>query len=144
MFKFIFYSYGIIFFIYELWCITNPKKMQTFSIKAEKVLRETKGKKFEDDSSEEKSVVLRAFGVMSFIFWMFLGLFTFNWALFSAKLILNLVFIAPISKLVGRESFAWLVLHWLNSVIGAAFALFVIINAYHLRIDFWPIILNWF
>jgi len=71
---------------------------------------------------------------MLLLLWSFVGLFTGQWVLFVLLLLFNFLIITPISRLT-RFSFAYLVLHWINAVIGFAFGMFIIINHYHLHID---------
>ena len=66
-----------------------------------------------------------------------------QWILFLSFLLLNILIVGPISKLV-RFSFAYTLLHWINSLIGFAFGLFVVINHFHLKIDTYKLFIQLF
>jgi len=97
--------------------------------------KKNKGKKW-DDMTEEYKDLLKTKGLASvfFMLWMFTGLLTFNWLIFLAIIIFNFTIIAPLGKLF-KYSIGYTVLHWVNSLIGFTFGLFIIINSYHLKID---------
>ena len=142
--KHIFYLIGICFVIYEMMWILTPREEAEKSKKLHDLQKQHKGKKL-DEYSKEYTDILWSRGLVSLIFsfWMFAGLLTFNWVAFLALLIFNFVIIAPISKLF-RYSFAYTALHWVNSIIGFAFGLFVIVNSYHLKIDLYQLVKAWF
>ena len=130
----IFYLSTIFIIFIELAWVLHPIDKTENAKKFFKLTAENKGKKWDDYSSEYKSELKFKIGLLYFFVWFIVGLFTFQWAGFLVVLLFNLLIIAPISKLV-KFSFAYTVLHWLNSIIGLAFAIFTIINHYHLRID---------
>lgn len=141
--KHIFYLVGFCFVIYEMMWILNPKEQAEKSKKFNELMKEHKGKEL-DEYSKEYQDILWTKGLVSliFTFWMFGGLLTFNWLAFLALLVFNFVIIAPISKLF-KYSLAYTALHWVNSIIGFAFGLYVIVNSYHLKIDLYQLVKEW-
>jgi len=133
--KHIFYFIGIAFIIHEIMWVLNPKEQTEKNKRFNEESKKNKGKKWDDFSSDYKEA-LKTKGVIAMIsiLWLFGGLLTFNWVAFVVIIAFNFIIIAPITKLL-KYSWAYTVLHWLNSVIGFSFGVFVIINSYHLKID---------
>jgi hypothetical protein len=93
-----------------------------------------KGKKWNEYPQEYKSMVGNKLWVLYTPIWLFIGLFTFQWVGYLLILVLNFFIIAPLSKFT-KNSIAYIMINWLNSLIVLVFALFVIVNHYHLNID---------
>ena len=132
--KHIFYLVAIFFIIYEIMWIINPKKFIKSIITFDKLQKENKGKKWDNQSEEYKSALIGKIPHLFLFVWMFCGLLTFNWLAFLVKIIFGMLLIAPISKLL-KFSKGYTALHWFNSVIGLFWGLFIVINSYHLKID---------
>lgn len=133
--KHLFYFMGIVFIIYELGWLLNLKDNIDKSKKLRKETKKNKGKKWDDMTDKYKNL-LKTRGLASLIFssWMFAGLLTFNWVAFMIMIMFNFVVIAPISKLT-QYNWAYSCLHWINSLLGFVFGIFVIVNSYHLKIN---------
>lgn len=133
--KIIFYLSSIVFLFKELQWIIAPSQEAEKSKRRELLVKQTKNVKFDLLTSQQKSDYITIIILFIFCFgWLFVGLFTFQWQVFLAFLLLQIIVISPISKLT-KYSFFYTALHWLNSIFGLAFILFVIINSYHLKID---------
>ena len=130
----LFYFVAIFFIWREMLWVYSPIQMTADVKKFDELSKLNKGKKWDLMTPEYKSEIKSKILLLPIVIWMFIGLFTFQWQIFLLMLILNLVIIAPLSKLT-KFSFAYTALHWANSVIGFAFGVFVIINKYHLHID---------
>lgn len=130
----LFYFIGLLFIWKELNWIYSPKEKTDDAKKFFELSKINKGRKWDAMTPEYKSEIKSKIPRMIIYFWLFIGLFTFQWDAFLFILLFNLVIIAPLSKLT-RFSGAYVALHWLNSVIGFAFGIFVIINHYHLHIS---------
>lgn len=130
----LFYFTTIFFLFKEIQWLYSPRERVADVKQFSELSKLNKGKKWDDFSPEYKSELKSKIGVVLIPLWMFVGLFTFQWSAFLIMLLFNFVIIAPISQLT-KYSFAYLILHWLNSVIGFAFGIFVILNHYHLHID---------
>jgi len=141
--KHIFYLVAIAFIIYEIIWITNPKVQIDKSKRFIEESKKNKGKKWDDYTDEYKDL-FKSKGLVSLIFtlWMVAGLLTFNWLPFLAILVFNLIIIAPISKLT-KYSTGHTVLHWLNSIVGFVFGIFVVVNSYHLKINVYEWFIQW-
>ncbi len=139
--KHIFYFIGIAFIIYEMMWIFNPQAQVEKVKEMKEEGKMNKGLNWDDYSEHYKSL-LKTQGLASLIFslWFFCGLLTFNWLAFLFKIIFNFIIIAPISRLLQYNS-AYTALHWVNSLIGFAFGVFVILNSYHLKIDLYSLFL---
>ena len=114
--KHIFYFMTIFPLLWELIGITNVQRVHNFS----KGIKALKGKKFDEYSSMQKNVSVL---MMLYILWTFIGLFSSQWLTFSVLL--------GISLIPKR----FIVLRWIDSVISFALLLFIILNAYHFKID---------
>lgn len=131
----IFFIWGEITWLYSP--IEKTKDMQNFF----KLSKLNKGKKWNEFSKEFKSELNSKLWNIIIAFWMFLGLFTFQWAGYIAIILFNFLIIGPISKLTKYTIF-YTILHWINSLIGLIFGIFVIINHFHLRIDLTKLFLS--
>lgn len=132
----IFHLFTIWFIIYELSWLLDFKNKISGSIKYRKLAKENEGKKWDDLSPEYKSILRNKFLKLPMVIWIFVGLLSFNWLLFLAYIIWNGIILSPLLKFASYGKF-YSVIHWINTVIGLLFGLFVLINAYHLRIDLW-------
>ena len=65
-----------------------------------------------------------------YILWAFIGLFSFQWIIFLYLLI------------IGFIPKKFMILRWLDAVISFCTLLFVILNAYHFKIDVYIFIVN--
>lgn len=129
------YYLSTIFFIWvELAWLVSPIKKTNDAKNFFELSKLNKGKKWDEFSKEYKSELKSKVWLIWILLWVFIGLFTFQWAGFLAMLIFNILIIAPLSKLT-RYSMVYTVIHWFNSLIGFAFGVFVIINHYHLKFD---------
>ena len=130
----IFYFSTIFIIFIECGWVLHPIDKTDDAKKFFKLSAENKDKKWDDYSDQYKSELKSKIGLLYVFVWFIIGLFTVQWVGFLAILLFNLLIIAPISKLL-KFSFAYTILHWFNSFIGLAFAIFTIINHFHLRID---------
>tara|TARA_R110000772_G_scaffold79172_2_gene169491 strand:+ start:1768 stop:2151 length:384 start_codon:yes stop_codon:yes gene_type:complete len=124
-----------------MWVLT-PNKQTEKTRKLINLGKLNEGKKWDEYSEEYKSL-LKSKGCASvfILMWMLLGLFTFNWVAFLAFLILEMVVFFPLSKSL-RETGYFALIHWINSVVGLVFGLFVLINEIHLRIDLYELVIT--
>ena len=141
LFKNTYYFIALLFAIYELGYIINLKE----SIQTSK--ERTEGlKKYKDKNewSEElkKSVNSNLFVCFFIILpFMFGGLFTFQWVLIGLYIIFELL-MSGIFK-IFKQSFLYSTFVSFNSLIGFFFAIFIIMNEYHLHIDVSQLIINY-
>ena len=134
--SFIVYSLGLVFLFYELAWLTNPVTEVEIQRRFKELKEMEKGRKWDDYSSELKSIMkTKGFFMIFALFFLLFGLFTFNWVAFASFLLFQVVF-GLVAKLF-EFNWVYLVLNWLNSLLGALFVIFVIVNHYHLRIDLW-------
>lgn len=139
----LFYFIAIFYIWHEINWIIDPVQKVKESKRFFELHKANKGLKKEDWSSEYKEEMKDKIFPVFLILWMFIGLFTFQWDVFLFMILLNLLIIAPLSKLT-KFNIIYTIIHWINSVIGVAFGLFVIINHYHLKISLYPIVKDWF
>ncbi len=128
---------------YELRWIFDPfgetKDVENFK----KLSQENKGKRWNDFSEDYKSEIKNKSFRFIILFWLFLGLLTFQWDAFLLIIIFNIFVVHPLSTLV-RYNQVYTALHWLNSIVGFAFGIFVILNNYHLHISLIQLIRQYF
>lgn len=139
----IFYLMSIVLIFIEINWILSPIEKTDQSKRFLELSKQHKGIKFDLYSDEYKSLFYnKAWGFFVY-FWVIGGLLTSQWILFLSFLLLNILIVGPISKLV-RFSFAYTLLRWINSLIGFAFGLFVVINHFHLKIDTYKLFIQLF
>jgi len=130
----LFYLFGIVVIFHELLWVYNPKERAENSRRLKEFNAEFKGKKW-DEFSEEYKIKIKGSIISLLVFgWLIVGLFSVQWAGFAAILVFNIAVIYPISQIAPFSLF-YIGLHWFNSVIGLIFAVFIIVNHYHLHID---------
>lgn len=130
----IYYLSTIIFLVAEWDWLVSPIEKTTNARKFHALSKQFKGKKWDEFSAEYKSELKSKIWLVWILIWLFIGLFTFQWAGFLAMLVLNILIVSPLSK-IFKHTFVYTILHWFNSLIGFSFAIFVIVNHYHLKID---------
>lgn len=130
------YYLSTLFFLYEelMWLVKPKQKNKEYKEFSE-LSELNKDKKWKEYSKEFKESVGNRWIGLFFLLWMFFGLFTDQWVAFLIIFIFNVVVIAGIEKLLVKFSFNYVILHWINSLIGLIFGIFVIVNHYHLKID---------
>ena len=135
----IYYLSTIIFLLIEFQWLVSPIEKTNQTRKFMALSKLNKGKKWDEFSEEYKSELKSKIWLLYVLFWMLIGLFTFQWQAFLAMIVFNFMIINPISKLV-KNTFLYTILHWINSFIGFAFGVFVIVNHYHLKLNLTEII----
>ena len=138
----LFYFVAIFFIWREMRWIYSPIEMTKEYKKYDELSKLNKGRKWDLMTPEYKSELKSKIFLMPLVIWVFVGLFTFQWDAFLLMLLLNLIIIAPLSK-ITKFSFAYTAIHWVNSIIGFAFGVFVIINHYHLHISLYSVLKEW-
>lgn len=131
----LFYLFTAIFLFKEAIWITSPyerlKEARTFHRLSEL----NKGKRWDEYTLDYKSLIKSKWPIaVSILVWLFVGLLTVQWPVFLAVIVFNFFIIAPISKLT-QFGFFYMVTHWVSSVVGFAFGIFIVLNHYHLHID---------
>lgn len=140
----IYHILTLIFILNELIWLFSAKEKAKKTEQWMKMHDKHKGKKWDDYTEEFKDLSKSRLPIVLMnMFWMLFGLITYNWVAFLIFLVFEVAIIGPLSKLT-RYSFAYTVLHWINSLIGFVFGIFVLINAYHLRIDLLELVKAYF
>ena len=135
--KVFFYLIGIFFILHELSWIFSPVKNANESRRFYHLVKSKKKLKLGEFTEEDKSLILsKTFTTLFYLLWMLIGLFSFNWLVFLAYLIVGFGIMSPLG-LLTRDTKFYPLICWVNSCIGLAVGLFVIINSYHLKIDLW-------
>jgi hypothetical protein len=137
--KHIFYLGGIFFLIYEMGWLVSPVDKAKDAYKLYQLKKQNQGLKWDNSSQEYRDAVKSKLFLFPIFLWMLLGLFTFQWPVFILFIAFQIIVITPLNTLT-RYSTAYVVIHWINSLIGFVFAAFVVLNAYHLNIDTWQFI----
>lgn len=129
----IYYFLTIILFCHELKWIFSPKEEVENSKYLENLRKQNKYKKYDDYSIEYKNAIKDNMYLLLMFIWLFLGFFTFQWDAFLIFLIISTT-ISLLSKPFKYNKF-YVIIHWLSSLIGVAFSIFVVLNKYHLHIS---------
>ena len=126
MLKFIFYLFGIVAILFELWSIYNFKKLTSFGEKLQKNSKLSEEEKVPITYNENVFI----FCIWSYFLWTFVGLFTSQWVLFLGLIMLSLL-TGLINKIKRTET--W---NFVDSVLSISIILLAILNTYHFHIDF--------
>jgi hypothetical protein len=137
----LFYLSAIFLLWNELGWIVSPIKKTQEVKRFFELSTLNKGKSWKEYSEEYKQEVKSRAWLLIPVIWLFVGLLSSQWALFLGVILLNFIILPPISNLT-RYSLAYTFVHWINSLIGFAFGLFVVINHFHLKIDTYQFVLN--
>lgn len=98
---------------------------------------------WDDMSKDMKRHIVSVLINIGFIMWIFIGLLTSNWVLFLTIIIYMFLIYSPLCKMAyGRSILKPLVI--VNKSIHIIWALFLIINAFHLKINLFEVIFNLF
>ena len=130
----IYYLSTFVFICLELAWLISPIEKTQENKKFTELAKQFKGKKWDEYSKDYKEKLKSKTWSLFIIIWLFVGLFTFQWVAFLAILLFNNIVIMPLSE-ITKYSIYYAILHWINSLIGFLFAIFVVINHYHLKID---------
>lgn len=130
----VFYTISLFFIFSELLWIISPfertKGRQSFEL----LSKSFKGKKWNVYSEEYKAAIIGKIPNLFILFWLFVGLFTSQWALFLAFIAFTSFIVTPIS-LITKYNLLYTGINWIASLIGFAFGIFLILNHYHLHIN---------
>jgi hypothetical protein len=137
----IYYLSTIIFIWSEMIWLISPIEKTINTKKFHELNKQFKGKKWDEFSEEYKSELKSKIWMLWVFLWVLIGLFTTQWIVFLILLIFNIIIIGPLSKLT-RYNILYTIIHWVNSLIGFCFGLFIIINHYHLKIDLTQLFLS--
>ena len=119
----LFYLLGVLPFIWELTCVINPKKNHSFVRLLDNKMNEQK-LSISQLTETEKNFSILNFG---YFFWTIIGLFTDNWIIFLAIILLSLL-------LTNFKKYIFV--FWLDSLITLCLITLAILNYHHLHIDF--------
>jgi len=121
--KHIFYFLTIFPIFWELHNLFNIKKTHQFFLE----IKANKGKNFDEWTENRKYFSVLMLG---YIFWNFIGFFSSQWVLFVSMFLLGLI----------PKKYIWH--RWIDSLISFLILCFIILNAYHFKIDVWQWILS--
>ena len=121
--KHLFYLLTIFPILWEMANISSPKKMHE-TLKRMKDIKE-----YDKYSAKQK---MFSFLMLCYVGWTLVGFMSFQWPIF-----LIIILMSFIPK-------AHYVLRWIDSFITLMLLVFIMVNAYHLKIDTYNVILNYF
>lgn len=116
--KHVFYFLTIFPILWEVMTLVNLNKTHQFVLS----LKAMKGKKFDEFTSSQKLFPICMIG---YIIWTFIGFFSFQWVVFLLLFLFGLI----------PKKYAWY--RWIDSFISFIVLCFIVLNAYHFKIDVW-------
>lgn len=119
--KHVFYFLTIFPILWEVMNLVSINKTHQFALG----LKAMKGKKYDEYSSSQKSFSICMIG---YIIWNFIGFFSFQWTVFLALFLFGLI----------PKKYIWF--RWIDSLISLAVLIFIVLNAYHFKIDVWELL----
>lgn len=114
--KHLFYCLIIFPILWETISLKNPYKTHKFILR----FKTLKCKKFSEYSSTQKSFSILNFG---YLFWVFIGFFSFQWTAFLVLFLLSFI----------PKKCIWV--RWIDSLISLLILFFILLNAYHFKIN---------
>jgi hypothetical protein len=143
--KTIYHIITIAFVIYELTCIVDFKEKIKNLLRFNSIKKDFKGKKYDEWTQEYKDLATpRAIIGIIFLIWAMAGLVTYNWGLFILFIITQVLLVGPIMKSVRGDNFIYKTMYVLNSIFGFLFGILILLNSYHLKIDFFELVKTYF
>jgi hypothetical protein len=118
----LFYLLGVLPFIWELTCVVNPKKNHSFVRLLDNKMNE-QNLSISQLTETEKNFTILNFG---YFLWTIIGLFTSNWIIFLAIILLSLL-LSSFKKYV--------LVFWVDSLITLTLITLAILNYHHFQID---------
>lgn len=111
--KFIFYAFGFLAIVWEIYVLVDPVKMHA---------KFQSMKKKENKNRTPMELVL-GFMMLFYMLWTLIGLMSSQWLLFLVLIIMSLI------------PKPYVVLRWIDSLLTVAILIFMILNISHLHID---------
>lgn len=142
MLKYIFFFFGIIALMYELWVMCNLKKLFNFR------------KAVQDNLGDQKSIGLPLLKILPekaclfvichilYFLWSLVGLFSSQWLIFLVLTPISFISGKLLPRNIGFEAFSTIV--FIDSFISAGLVGFAIINAIHLHIPLFSYLIDLF
>jgi hypothetical protein len=121
--KHVFYFFAIAAITWEAVCFLNPKKVSDFI----KRTKESLSNGLSDFSMTQTAFTFLSFGYLA---WTLVGLFSSQWVLFLALMLLGFI----------PKRFVWY--RAFDAFVSFVILLFIVLNAYHFKIDVWHWIVN--
>lgn len=118
--KHLFYLMAIFPIMWETLNVVAVKKTQNF-------IKSNKGKKPDEISGNYR---ILAFFMIFYTCWILTGLFTFQWPVFIMLFVFGLI----------PKKYIWY--RWIDSFLSLVVLIFIVINAYHFKIDIFKLIFN--
>lgn len=118
----IFYFFSIFALTWEIYTILNTAKVHAFIIRFKNTDHTKK------ELSEKEATF--SFFAMGYFVWLLVGIITFQWPIFL------LLFL---SSLMPKR---FMIIRWIDSFVTSIALLYIILNAYHFKVDVWQVILN--
>lgn len=138
--KIIYYLFVLGLAMYNLVYVVAPKARRKRLL--EKIALAEKEDKTEDEKeTETANQISSLIPKLFFCIVIFMGVFTFNWVLIIAYTLYSILEGTIIESIWGTKPSPVFVL-WLQGVINFLVLMFLIINSYHLKIDFLELIQN--
>lgn len=121
--KYLFYFMAFMPILFELKTLIHIKRAHQFSLETKSL----KGKEFEDWPLSQRTYAILSVG---YFIWAFVGLFTFQWPIFLGFILISFI----------PKKFVWF--RWLDSLLSLIVLLFVVLNAFHFKVDVWSFLIN--
>lgn len=119
--KHVFYFLTIFPILWEVMNLVSINKTHQFALG----LKAIEDKKYYEYSSSQKSFTICMTG---YIIWDFIGFFSFQWTVFLGLFLFGLI----------PKKYIWF--RWIDSFISLVFLIFIVLNAYHFKIDVWELL----
>lgn len=139
----LFYFMTFFFILYEYAWIGDPTKHTQYMKDFEEGSEDRKGKTWLQYTESQKEASVNFLYQAFYIFWMFAGILSHQWFIFSCWLLFNIVIIHLLSKIWKKYSSGYIILHWFNSWLCLFTLFFILLNHFHFHIDIGAWFLNY-
>ena len=137
----IFYLFTFLIIYEKLITVFNLKKHLQFIKDNELDFQKYKNYDGELDSKRKSYLIYNCYILLSSV-WIIIGILTSQWILFLILMLFNFLML-PFLKITKKTIF-YDILVWVTSLIKIPFLIFLVLNHFHLKIDFYLLILKWF
>lgn len=136
----VYYLIAVFFIIWSLPAFGRPLKAAEKLIKGRKIAKE-KFTHWKDIPEGNKWFYWQVVKTVFFLIWVIVGVFTFQWVVFLTYFIWWVIILGAITRHI-KNKYILAVFQFIYAFTGIVFAFFVILNKYHLKIDFHDQVIN--
>lgn len=134
----IFYLFILLFLVYELFFLINLKEYLNAMLDLKRYLKnEGQYISYKNFPEHKKSTFYRCLFALFLVLFLFIGLLSSQWFLFASYLLVAFIIFQPLISITRKIKPLYYSLAFIDTLVAIIFSLLVILNKYHLHIDFY-------